>query len=441
MRTLNPVGGFPDFVFALWKSNPGGTNLVKLFDAGVPTPIELTPIGDRVLFRAQTLASGTELWQTDGTESGTVLVQDINPGSLPSNPLLGSNPRGLFADSNGRLFFSADDGTHGREPWVYSIAQDADLDGVSEMVEGGAPNGDGNGDGIPDSQQAEVTSLPNSEDNTYVTLAAPTGTTLVGVNAISNPSPLDSPEGISFPVGHFTFTVGGLAPGAATTVTIYLHSGVAVNSYYKYGPTPDDPTPHWYNFVYDGTTGAVFDDFNHTITLYFVDGLRGDDDLTANGVVVDPGSPASTPTAVAQIDIRPQSSANTANVASQGSIAVAILTTATFDATQVLASSVRFANAHAFQSVLTDIDGDGDLDLLLHFRTQDTILRPLYEQLVAEDLNADGVLDSNQQEVSLSLTGRTTDGTYFTGSDDLDLSLSGRALRDLLDDLASSGLI
>ena len=43
--------------------------------------------------------------------------------------------------------------------------------------------------------------------------------------------------------------------------------------------------------------------------------------------------------------------------------------------------------------------------------------------------------------VSVSLTGETTNGTNFLGTDTLDLFLSGRALRDLLEELAAAGLI
>jgi hypothetical protein len=78
--------------------------------------------------------------------------------------------------------------------------------------------------------------------------------------------------------------------------------------YYQYGPTPDNRTPHWYNFDYDGTpgtpdygTGAVIQNVaqrgsgsfggkpfylvSATITLHFIDGKRGDDDLSANGSI------------------------------------------------------------------------------------------------------------------------------------------------------------
>jgi hypothetical protein len=174
-----------------------------------------------------------------------------------------------------------------------------DDDGVSDTTEDAGPNnGDGNHDGTPDSQQANVTSLPNSANGSYVTLASPTGTSLAEVSAINNPSPTDSPAGVSFPIGFLDFTIDNVASAGATTLTLFLPDGVTANTYYKYGPTADNPTPHWYEFLFDGTTGAEFDDVENTITLHFVDGGRGDDDLTANGVIVDPGAPAFTPSSL-----------------------------------------------------------------------------------------------------------------------------------------------
>ena len=51
-----------------------------------------------------------ELWKSDGTNSGTVRVADINPGNAPSYP-------GYFEAFNNTLFFVADNGTNGRELW------------------------------------------------------------------------------------------------------------------------------------------------------------------------------------------------------------------------------------------------------------------------------------------------------------------------------------
>ena len=124
-----------------------------------------------------------------------------------------------------------------------------------------------------------------------------------------------------------------------------------------------------------------------------------------------------------------------------GQIAVAIFTTDAFDAGQVDASSVIFAGAFANNSALEDVDGDDDLDLLLHFRIADTNLQEVYEALLADDLDEDGILDSNRQEAEVSLTGETVDAVMIEGMDTLDLFLAGKRLRDLLEELAAAGAL
>ncbi len=59
---------------------------------------------------------GTELWKTNGAAGGTVLVKDINPGTASSNPA-GSSHNHSFPVVNNIMFFIADDGTHGAELW------------------------------------------------------------------------------------------------------------------------------------------------------------------------------------------------------------------------------------------------------------------------------------------------------------------------------------
>jgi hypothetical protein len=343
----------------------------------------------------------------------------------------------------------------------YQGSQDPAYDGVSDDVENDAPNGgDGNGDGKLDSTQANVTSLPNAETGSYVTLASSDGTSpetdmtsLVAVRAVKPgeggvaPLPTTLSKAI-LPVGGFTFTLEGATPApGTTTVTLYMPTGVnavKVNKYLKYGLEPtDDPlttAPHWWDFTRTSTTGPGAEIFtSHGITtkivLHFVDGERGDGDRVRNGVIVDPGAPVLVPVEV-QIDVR-----STVNLASQGRIAVAIFSTADFDAALVNAASVQFAGAAAVQFSLEDVNGDGLLDMVLQFRTQDTNLRALYEQLLADDINGDGVLDSSHQEATITLSGTTTGDQQFEGSDTIDLFLSGKNLRDMLAELAASGAI
>jgi len=76
------------------------------------------------------------------------------------------------------------------------------------------------------------------------------------------------------------------------------------------------------------------------------------------------------------IDVRPGTSVNQIVVKSGGVIPVSILSSAGFDANSVDPQSVRFGRtgtgARAVRSTLADTNGDGLIDMLLFFRTQDT---------------------------------------------------------------------
>jgi len=97
------------------------------------------------------------------------------------------------------------------------------------------------------------------------------------------------------------------------------------------------------------------------------------------------------------IDIKPGSDPNSINLKSKGVVPVAVLTTADFDASTVDPAAVLFVGASPVRSIECDVDDDGDLDILFHFKTQ--------------DLN----LDENSTEATL--TGMTYGGQTIQGTD------------------------
>jgi hypothetical protein len=108
------------------------------------------------------------------------------------------------------------------------------------------------------------------------------------------------------------------------------------------------------------------------------------------------------------IDIRPGSPTNPVNLKSRGSLPVAILSSAGFDAADVDVATVELAGTGVAtrgkrgpMAALEDIDGDGLDDLVVHFETQ---------ALVA----GGGLTDAT---TSLELTGKTVSGQEFTGTD------------------------
>jgi ELWxxDGT repeat protein len=104
-----------NYDFELWKTDgtSTGTMLVKDIYNGMQGsgPGQFVKLNNSIVFTAQVSNTlGEELWVTDGTTSGTVLLKDIFLGSTSSSPQ-------YLVELNGFVYFSASSQTQGYELW------------------------------------------------------------------------------------------------------------------------------------------------------------------------------------------------------------------------------------------------------------------------------------------------------------------------------------
>ncbi|MDR7583311.1 MAG: hypothetical protein QN211_07755 [Armatimonadota bacterium] len=105
-----------------------------------------------------------------------------------------------------------------------------------------------------------------------------------------------------------------------------------------------------------------------------------------------------------RVDVKPGGNPNVINLKSRGTTPVAILGSTGYDVTQVNIGTVRLAGAPvarkpngAYMDSFDDVNGDGLIDLVLHFETAQMKLSP--------------------GDTQVTLEGEMTDGTPFSGTD------------------------
>ena len=168
-----------------------------------------------------------------------------------------------------------------------------------------------------------------------------------------------------------TFTAGDVLVVTCSSVTIEVISGTVEIVFESTGG----------NTVTTSLTGGnslTVDPTSATITapatnpdpvVVIVDGTE---------ITLDPGESVTvteTESGDVEIDIKPGSDTNPINLKSEGVIPVAILGAADFDVTTVDVDSLLFGPdgaSPAHNGHLEDVNGDGFIDLLAHFRTQAT---------------------------------------------------------------------
>ncbi len=191
---------------------------------------------------------------------------------------------------------------------------DTDVDGVPASIEQQAPNnGDGNNDNIADDIQNNVASFVAGA-NKRITLVSDNATVTKSATVLTGVKVLDKiPDGFPadkfFDIGAYNFTIRLAFVGDGVTVGVYLPLDVNVDKFYRFGPTPDNTTPHLYDFSFDAATGvgarvigpvSVVSKSGDSIKvnlvlINYIDGKTGDDDLTANGFIANSAGGFSTP--------------------------------------------------------------------------------------------------------------------------------------------------
>ncbi len=125
----------------LWVTDGTAAGTVILRDivsgagGGGPDSLFLSPDKSFLLFTAQDAVAGREIWRTDGTTNGTYRLGDINPGPSESRP-------GQFAKlPDGKWVFDAEDSIRGRELWVTDGVSVSLLKDINIGAESSAPIG------------------------------------------------------------------------------------------------------------------------------------------------------------------------------------------------------------------------------------------------------------------------------------------------------------
>ena len=173
-----------------------------------------------------------------------------------------------------------------------------DADGISTAIEDAAPNnGDGNGDGIKDRFQSSVISIPGAISGTYITIESKTNNCpfiLNSVGVITEPAlaPNGDPEGYEYESGLIRLSL----QCSQSDMEVLFHGlTVAPTQIRKYGKTLTSPEENlWYDMVGSSENLATILPISiNGKTVYkaiytLIDGELGDDDLTINGVIIDP---------------------------------------------------------------------------------------------------------------------------------------------------------
>ena len=105
----------------LWKTKGDSLNTVKVKTiwgwSNKKEAFELTCFNNVLYFIAPDTVHGYELWRSDGTDTGTYVVKDINVGVNDAFAVWTQISTKFLQIFNNKLYFIANDGIHGNELW------------------------------------------------------------------------------------------------------------------------------------------------------------------------------------------------------------------------------------------------------------------------------------------------------------------------------------
>jgi len=358
---MNPDGSGQTNV----TNNPGGHNVYPA----------RSPDGTKILFCSHR-DGNAEIYVMNADGSGQT--------RLTNHPAV--DCQAAWSPDGSKIAFQSD-----RDVNTQIYVMNADGSGQTRLSNNSAT--EGNPDWSPDGSKIAFDSDRDSNVEIYVMNDDGSGQTRITNNAASDNSPAWSPDGAKIVFNSYRDN--------ASQAEIYvMNADGSGQTNLSNSNSTDDGSPAWSP---DGTK-IVFHGGPAGGEIYVMnaDG-SGVTRLTFNSATdVRPDwQPLPNSTTSVTVDIKPGSFPNSINPKSKGVIPVAILTTGTFDATTVDPLSVKFGSdgaveAHG-QGHLEDVDGDGDLDLVLHFKTQATGIQC--------------------GDTSASLTGKTFGGQDIIGSD------------------------
>ena len=275
--------------------NADGTNSAQLATQGDHP--DWSPDGTKIVFTHHTGSLGDRIStiQIDGTNQleltnaseyngdpswspdGTKIVYASNDDHITIMDVDGSNKTQLTQES-GNDYSS-------QPSWgIMAQSDSTDQDGIDPAVEAAAPNnGDANNDGVADATQSNVSSFVNPVTNSYVSVQS--NCTSQSNISTSAESTLFKDVGFNYPAGLVAFTLTCGSAGTNASVAVYF-----------YNP-PTNVAPRKYNDIthtYQTILGASLENMtigglpvlkaSYTIT----DGGSLDQDMIANGTIVDP---------------------------------------------------------------------------------------------------------------------------------------------------------